>query len=230
MGCKATKLNVIFVLIIAFCYALLFTSKVTAETLTNTDYPERTISFEVKPVSLLVNLVPGARGFAGEFEASLGKSISVVAGLNHLSLNLPEKSTEDQKDGEVTEIERKISASEVSLGGRYYNNMTGHSWFVGSRIGGGTKKSVWDHSSEEYVDSQMTYHTAVETGFRWLWKNSLHLRLGGGLEMRRTISRTISHLSDDSSPDEISRSIEKKNPTDGIRINPYFDFGFGVTI
>lgn len=236
MSCRATKLNIIFGLIITFVYALMFTSKVTAETssndsISNYDYPERSIGFEIKPVALLVNLVPGARGFAGEFEASLGQHVSVVAGLHHFSLNLSDARVEEQKtDRSVAEVEKDVSTSEVSLGGRYYSNIAGHSWFLGSKIGGGTKQSVWDHDSGEYTDSQMSYLIGADSGFRWLWKNSLHLRLGGGLEFRRTISRTINRLADDSPPDDVTRNIEKNSPSNGIQFNPYFDFGLGITI
>lgn len=237
MRCRATRLNIIFGLLIAILYALVFTSRVTADPLNNEksltkyDYPERSVGFEIKPTALLVNLVPGARGFAGEFEASLGRNIAVVAGLNYLSINLSDAKVTQQKESKSsTEIEKNVATTEVNLGGRYYRKISGHSWFLGSKIGGGTKRSIWDHDSQDYTDTQMSYLIGADSGYRWLWKNSIHLRLSGGLEFRRTISRSINNLADDSSPDDISRNIEQNNPSNGIQFNPYFDFGLGVTI
>jgi hypothetical protein len=232
MGCKATKTNIILVLAIAAIYALVFTSKVSAAPVTIYDYPERTVSFEVKPLSLLVNLVPGGRGFSGEFEAALGRNIAVVAGLSHLHLALSNnnENNPDETAPKAEELEKELNVSEVSLGGRYYNNIAGHSWFAGARFGGGTRKSLWEQESKDYVDSQMTYLLGLDSGFRWLWKSGMHMRLGGGLEFRRTIARDVSQLANDGEPDEVAASIERDNPTNRIQFSPYFDFGLGITI
>ena len=231
MACKATRINMILGLLLAFFYALVFSSKVSAQTMEVNAYPKRSVSFELKPISLLANIIPGSRGFAGEFEASLGRNISVVAGLSHLRFTTPDAAVAEQRaEDKNKEIEKEVTTNEVSLGGRYYSNMTGHSWFTGFRLGGGTKNSLWDYNSQDYNDTQMTYLTALDTGFRWLWQSGMHLRLGGGLEFRRTIARNVNGLSSTQEPDEVSQSIERNNRTDGIRFNPYFDFGIGVTI
>lgn len=231
MGCKATRINIILVLLLAFFYALIFSSKVSAQTLEVSAYPKRSVSFEVKPISLLANILPGSRGFAGEFEASLGRHISVVAGLSHSRFTLPETAIAEQRaDDNNKEIEKGVTTNEVSLGGRYYSNTSGHSWFTGFRLGGGTRNSILDYDSQNYNDTQMTYLSAFDTGHRWLWQNGVHLRLGGGLEFRRTIARNVKSLSSSQDPDEISQTIERNNRTDGIRFNPYFDFGVGITI
>jgi hypothetical protein len=231
MGCKATRINIILVLLLAFFYALVFSSKVTAQTMEVQAFPKRSVSFEIKPISLLANLVPGSRGFSGEFEASLGRNIAVVAGLSHFRFKTPDSSIAEQReDDNDKEIEKEVTSNEVSLGGRYYSNTSGHSWFTGFRLGGGTKNSLWDYESQDYNDTQMTYLSAFDTGFRWLWQSGMHLRLGGGLEFRRTIARNVNALSNSQGPDEVSQGIERNNRTDGIRFNPYFDFGVGITI
>ena len=231
MGCKATRINTILVLLLAFFYALVFSSKVSAQTMDVNAYPKRSVSFELKPISLLANIIPDSRGFAGEFEASLGRNISVVAGLSHFRFTTPESTVAEQRAEENSkEFEKQVTTNEVSLGGRYYSNMAGHSWFTGFRLGGGTKNSLWDYNSQDYNDTQMTYLSAFDTGFRWLWQSGLHLRLGGGLEFRRTIARKVNDLSSSQEPNQVSQSIERNNRTDGIRFNPYFDFGIGVTI
>jgi hypothetical protein len=231
MGCKATRINTILVLLLAFFYALVFSSKVSAQTMDVNGYPKRSVSFELKPIYLLANIIPGSRGFAGEFEASLGRNISVVSGLSHSRIATPDATVADQQiEDNKKEIEKEVTTNEVSLGGRYYSNMRGHSWFTGFRLGGGTKNSLWDYDSQDYNDTQMTYLSAFDTGFRWLWQSGMHLRLGGGLEFRRIIARNVQSISTSQEPDEVSQSIERNNRTEGIRFNPYFDFGVGVTI
>jgi len=235
MKCKATRNNMVLVLLLTFFYALIFSSKVTAETMEVEGkvraYPKRSVSFELKPIALLANIIPNSRGFAGEFEASLGRNIAVVAGLSHYRITTPESFIREQKAGDNNkEIERQVTTNEVSLGGRHYGNMNGHSWFTGLRLGGGTKNSLRDYDLQAYNDTQMTYLSALDTGFRWLWQSGMHLRLGGGLEFRRTIARNVTELSSSQAPDHVSQDIKKKNNTEGFRFNPYFDFGIGITI
>lgn len=230
MGCKATKTNIMIVLALALIYAILFTSKVSAETIDIRSYPQRTLSFEIKPLSLLPNFLPRSRGFDGEFEAALGKKVAVVASLSHTSLLASANETSESQEANK-EFTKETGSSKVSLGGRYYHNITGHSLFAGAKFGGGTQKSIWEKNSQDYVDSQMIYLMAGESGFRWLWKNRMHLRLAGGFEVQRTISHTVSALSEaGNKPSETALSIKRNHPRSGIRMRPYFDFGVGVTI
>ena len=137
MACKATRINMILGLLLAFFYALVFSSKVSAQTMEVNAYPKRSVSFELKPISLLANIIPGSRGFAGEFEASLGRNISVVAGLSHLRFTTPDAAVAEQRaEDKNKEIEYQFLAEErgrrgtqgTSLGARLVKSNEAKEW------------------------------------------------------------------------------------------------------
>lgn len=240
MVCTATRRNIILGMLLAAAYALYATPS-QAEELTNvapitapSDEAENQKRFavEVKPLPMIVSILPGSAGIGGEFEAKMTRNFTVFADASYLHMRLTDKMLEDvqndQSEDKPDSVAREMTVTSMAAGGRYYADAFADSWFAGAKVGGGTAKVNWAYAEERYDDESLFYMAGAEAGYRWLWESGFLIRLGFGFNATMIPHRDVTQVAaTDASAGR--DDIEDKTPTKKTTGSAAFDFGLGYT-
>lgn len=239
MACTATRKNVIIGLILAAAYAITATpgraeevesTKVAPITAPSEEAEgNKRFAAELKPLPMIVTLIPGSFGLGGEFEAKMSRNFTVFADASYLHIKVPEdtlkKMQEDQDDPEG--VPSNMTVTSMAAGGRYYADAFASSWYAGLKFGGGTAHVNWAYADERYDDDSLFYSAGAEAGYRWLWDSGFLIRLGFGMNATTITKREVTQIAATDAgkgrEDVEDQTWTNGSPTAG------FDFGLGYT-
>lgn len=240
MVCHATRKNIVLGLALASAFALLATpshaedieASKTAPITAPSDEAEgqKRFAAEVKPLPLIITLLPGSVGIGGEFEAKMSRNFTVFTDASYMRLRLTDKMLEDIQDDqdEPDSVARDMQVTSMAVGARYYADAFADSWYAGGKVGGGTAHVNWAYGDERYDDDSLFYLAGAEAGYRWLWDSGFLIRLGFGFNATMIPKREISQVAQT----DASRGkddVEDKAPTKKTTGAAAFDFGLGYT-
>ncbi len=240
MVCNATRKNIVLGLMLAAAYAVFATPGQAAELESTKVAPitapsdeaedQKRFAAEIKPLPMIVTLLPGSVGFGGEFEAKMSRNFTVFADASYLHVKLSNKMLTDIQDDqdEPDSVPRDLTVTSMSAGGRYYADAFASSWYTGAKVGGGTAHVNWAYADERYDDDSLFYMAGVEAGYRWLWDSGFLIRLGFGMNATMIPHRELTQVAaTDAGSGE--KDIEDKAPTRKTQGSAAFDFGLGYT-
>ena len=186
------------------------------------------VSFEVQPIGLLINLVPGSNALNGSVEIPLGQHLAAVGTASMMKINLPDSTIEKMRDDSDADqpIIKSSRSNMISGGARYYGNTSADSWYLGAQFGVGTNDMTWVRSDGDVEDKNAVYTSGFDAGYRWLWNSGFLIRVGGGVnavnQRERTLTAVNTNLAGASFDD-----VEKKGQTQKTVINTALNFGMG---
>lgn len=240
MVCSATRKNIVIGLMLAAAYAVfatpgqaeeLETTKVAKVTAPSDEAEsQKRFAAEIKPLPMIVTLLPGSYGIGGEFEAKMSRNFTVFADASHLHMKLTDRMLSDVQDDqdEPESVPREMSVTSMAAGGRYYADAFASSWYTGAKLGGGTAHVNWAYDKERYDDDSLFYMAGVEAGYRWLWDSGFLIRLGFGVNATMVPRRDVTQVAA-TDAGEGRNDIEDKAPTKKTTGSAAFDFGLGYT-
>lgn len=240
MSCSATRRNIVLGLMLAGAYAVFATpgraeevqstrvAPITAPSSEAEDH--KRFAVEIKPLPMIVTLLPGSIGFGGEFEARMNRHVSVFADANYLHMKLTDKMLTDvQKDQDEPEsVPREMTMTSMAAGARYYGDAFASSWYTGAKFGGGTSHVNWAYDKERYDDDSLFYLASAEAGYRWLWDSGFLIRLGMGVNATMVPHREVTQVAAVNSG-KGREDVEDRSPTKKTQASVGFDFGLGWT-
>lgn len=215
-----------FAYIVAFSITAASTPALSADASVTASRPYH-FSAEVMPLTLLINLVPGSRGFTGGAEVPLGEHLAAFGTASFVSLHLSDSLIkESTESGDANAIIRDMRTVGGSAGARYYGRTTADSWYAGAQLGAGSNKITWDHGGESVVDKSEVMTTGIQAGYRWLWDSGFLMRVGAELGATNVRNREISAFTASASPTAID-DVEKAGQQRKTQLSTGFDFGVG---
>ncbi len=187
------------------------------------------VSFETNPVTLLMNLVPGGRGFSGGVEVPFGEHVAAFGGVSIFGLQLSDEMLESsRKDAETVDdlLVSSMRMTGVNGGLRYYGNTQRDSWYAGGSLGTGKNRITYLKNDTDVTDENTFLTSGIDAGYRWLWDSGFLIRVGGGIVANTMRDRTISAIAGEPTP-ELRDEVASKGQTKKTAVSTSFNFGLG---
>ncbi len=185
---------------------------------------------EVKPLALIVNLVPGSHGFSGGLEVPFGEHVAAFGTASFLSFKLPDSAITEStdKDAPPKTTMKEITTGAAHGGLRYYGQVSSDSWYAGAGVGAGNSRIEWLHDGETLIDKTVLFTTGIEAGYRWLWNSGFLMRVGAQLSANNLRNRSISAVSTAVTPSsQAVDDVTKEGQQPKTQLSTGFDFGVG---
>jgi hypothetical protein len=140
------------------------------------------IAVEVKPLPMMLSVIPGVTGVGIGTEFSSEGNATAFADVFSLYADLPSNLRREGNEQDRAVL-HKIKGASVDVGGRYYSNhASAASWYGGARLSYSAAMSRWSYQGEQVNQTVRMISPGLEGGHRWNLMNNFLLRLGAGLD------------------------------------------------
>lgn len=146
------------------------------------DFMPNNAVVEVKPLPTALSFIPGVRAVGVGAEFNNSGNYAAFTDVYLLDSNLPNRLRREGNEDEtpVLQIGQGYAAD---VGVRYYyTSATADSWFSQAKLGYAYSLSQWGYQDEQVDHSFRTIVPGLGGGYRWVWTNSLLVRVGAGID------------------------------------------------
>ena len=140
------------------------------------------IAVEVKPLPIMLSVVPGVTGVGLGTEFSSEGNATAFADVFSLYADLPSNLRREGRELDVAVL-HKMKGASVDVGGWYYSNdASASSWYGGARLSYSAAMSQWSYQGEKVNQTVRMISRGLGGGHRWNLMNNFLVRLGAGLD------------------------------------------------
>jgi hypothetical protein len=151
-------------------------------------------TLEVKPVTMLYNLVPGVRAMTLSGEWGVSSQFVAFAGGSYSTVEVSDTSIEEKRleSGELDAAYLSSARSTgVNAGLRYYSYPMTDSFYVGGGLARTTATATVLVGESEVTANSVSSNSTLDAGYRWRWQGGFTLRTGVAYNGRATLDGEV---------------------------------------
>lgn len=188
------------------------------------------LGLEINPIPYVTYLVPGGSMIDISGELIVSQYVSLNITYSRLGLNLSDETfikLKEKSDADEV-LAKKVSSQTIAPGVRLYSSAFSDSFYLGVKAVFGKSDISYIYYDEEIKAESTTLATAIDLGYRWLWKNGFQLRLGGILSLPPKDDTKYTVVNENEQSTAGIEKLQKTADEEGKKTLAGIDLGLGV--